>query len=57
MWFAQKTDESPMGAVVHNFIIDKDGNKKLQYLKTVENEDGSIHQIVTDEDTGDPDLK
>jgi len=46
-----------MGAIVHNFITDKDGNKKLQYLKTVENEDGSIHQIVTDEDTGDPDLK
>lgn len=57
MWFATPTKESPMGKVVQDFVVDKDGNKKLQYFKTIENEDGSFRTEVTDEDTGDPVLK
>ena len=57
MWFANPTDESPMGKIVHDFIIDDKGNKKLQYFKTLETEDGQIKTEITDEDTGDPVLK
>lgn len=57
MWFANPTNESPMGRIAHKSIVDADGVKKLQYHKTVEREDGSIYTIEVDEDTGDPVLE
>ena len=45
-----------MGKIVHDFVME-DGKKILQYHKTVEDEDGNISTVVTDEDTGDPVLK
>jgi hypothetical protein len=46
-----------MGRVIHDFIKDEQGNKILQYHKTIEREDGTITTETTDEDTGDPVLK
>lgn len=57
MWFANKTDESPMGKVIHSFKTDENGNKIYQYHKTIENEDGSITTEPTSENTGDPILQ
>ena len=56
-WFAKPTDESPMGKIEQEFVIDESGNKKLQWRKTIIDDEGNINIEITDEDTGDPSLR
>lgn len=56
MWFAKPTDESPMGRMEQDFVME-DGVKKLQWFKTEIDENGVPKPVVTDENTGDPVLK
>lgn len=54
MWFAKPDKESPLGKVVQDFVEKEDGTKVLLWKKTTVDEDGTIHEEPTEENTGDP---
>lgn len=55
LWFGRTIDanDSPIGNFEHAYEM-KDGKKVYQYWKLTTNEDGTVQQEMTSEDTGDP---
>lgn len=54
MWFAKRDENSPLGKIVQDFVEKEDGTKVLMWKKTTVDEDGTIHEEPTEENTGDP---
>lgn len=52
-WFAKPTEYSPMGKIEQDFVIEN-GEKKLLYWETYEDENGMLQKRTTQTNTSDP---